>query len=94
METLATRLAAAPSPSVEELKSVATFADLPADGLEWLASHMGVLDFASGDVTVQQGDPADHLVVVLRGEIGSEIGNGRLWREMPATSRDYFRFPV
>lgn len=81
METLAKRLAAAPSPSVEELKSVATFADLPAEGLEWLAAHMGVLDFASGDVTVQQGDPADHLVVVLRGEIGSEIGNGRSWRE-------------
>ncbi|MGH9697018.1 MAG: hypothetical protein ACRD5Z_22930, partial [Bryobacteraceae bacterium] len=80
METLASRLAAAPPPSVMELQSVPTFADLPADGLAWLASHMSVLDFESGEITVQQGDAADHLVVVLRGEIGSEMDNGRLWR--------------
>jgi signal transduction histidine kinase len=80
METLASRLAAAPSPSVEELQSVSTFSDLPADGLAWLASHMGVLDFESGDISVHEGDPADHMVVILRGELGSESANGRLWR--------------
>jgi len=73
METLASRLAAAPSPSVEELKSVPTFADLPADGLAWLASKMGVMDFESGEVSVEQGDPADHMVV----DDDCLVGDGR-----------------
>ena len=80
METLAIRLANAPSPSVEELQSIPTFADLPVDGLAWLASKMAVMDFASGETTIEQGDTADHMIVVLRGEIGAEIGNGRTWR--------------
>ncbi|HMJ60129.1 MAG TPA: cyclic nucleotide-binding domain-containing protein, partial [Bryobacteraceae bacterium] len=80
METLATRLAAAPSPSAEELLSVPTFSDLPADGLAWLASQMAVMDFESGEVTVEQGDSADHMIVILRGELGAELGNGRTWR--------------
>jgi signal transduction histidine kinase len=80
METLATRLTAAPSPSVEELRSVPTFADLPADGLAWLAAKMGVMDFENGEISVQQGDPADHLVVVLSGELGAELANGRMWK--------------
>jgi signal transduction histidine kinase len=41
---------------------------------------MGVMDFESGDVTVHKGDPADHMVVVLRGELGAELGNGRVWK--------------
>ena len=80
METLASRLAAAPSPSVEELQSVPTFADLPVDGLAWLASKMSVLNFESGQVSVEQGDSADHMIVVLSGELGAELGNGRTWR--------------
>ena len=80
METLASRFANASPPSVEELQSISTFSDLPAEGLAWLAAHMGVIDLESGEITVQQGDPADHMVVILRGEIGSEAGNGRLWR--------------
>jgi signal transduction histidine kinase len=79
METLASRLTAAPSPSVEELQSVPTFADLPADGLAWLAAQMRVLDFETGDASVHKGDPADHLVVVLRGELRAELDNGRMW---------------
>ena len=85
METLAIRFANASPPSVEELKSVPTFSDLPADGLAWLAAHMAVIDLESGEITVQQGDPADHMVVILRGEIGSEAGNGRLWRATAGT---------
>src|SRR5690242_9944880 len=85
METLASRIAAAPPPSVEELQSVPTFSDLPVEGLTWLASQMTVLDFELGETTVEQGDPADHMVVILRGELGSEAGSGRLWRASEGT---------
>ena len=85
METLANRLATAPSPSVEELQSIPTFSDLPVEGLTWLASQMTVLDFELGETTVQQGDPADHMVVILNGELGSEAGSGRLWRASAGT---------
>ena len=59
----------------EELRAVPVFADLPADGLEWLASQMTELRFEPGEVIVQEGSPADRMLVLLEGEIRSQASN-------------------
>jgi signal transduction histidine kinase len=64
----------------EELRTVPEFADLPADGLEWLASQMTAIELQPGEVAVQAGEPANRMVVLLEGEIRSQFSTP----EMPA----------
>ena len=52
----------------EELRVVPVFADLPADGLEWIAAQMTRAEFEPGDTLVREGSPADVMVVMLDGE--------------------------
>jgi len=59
----------------EELRAVPVFADLPADGLEWLASQMTEVQFAPGDVVFREGAPADRMFVILEGEVRSQTSN-------------------
>ncbi|MGH9610939.1 MAG: Crp/Fnr family transcriptional regulator, partial [Bryobacteraceae bacterium] len=76
METL---LHAGPSPAVAELQAISVFSDLPADALAWLASQMNVFELQPGDMLTRPGDPADHLVLLFRGEIHAEREDGRLY---------------
>ena len=64
----------------DELRTVPQFADLPADGIEWLASQMTAIELQPGEVSVHAGDPADRMLVILEGEIRSQPVNP----EMPA----------
>lgn len=66
-------------PAVEELKSISIFSDLPADGLQWLAAQMEVFDLQPGEILVRAREAAEHLVVVLKGEIRAERGDGRVY---------------
>jgi signal transduction histidine kinase len=61
---------------VTDLRKIDVFADLPQEHMVWLAgkfedSHIGV-----GEIFVRSGEPANHLVVILEGEI-------RLQRDEP-----------
>jgi len=58
----------------EELRTVPEFADLPPEDLEWLADQMTVREMAPGDVSIEEGAPADRMVVILEGEIRSQSG--------------------
>jgi signal transduction histidine kinase len=79
MESAISHIDIAPAPSVDELRSISTFADLPAEGLEWLASQMEALDFEAGEIINREGDPAEHLFAILRGEIRGEREDGRVY---------------
>ena len=48
----------------------------PPEDLEWLASRMEVVHFAPGDIVVAEGSPADRMMVILEGEIGSRREHG------------------
>jgi signal transduction histidine kinase len=56
----------------EQLRTVPQFADLPADGLEWLASQMTTIELEPGEIAVRAGDAADRMVVLLKGELRSQ----------------------
>ena len=79
MESALSKAGAATPPSINELKSISTFADLPTEGLEWLASHMRAMDLEAGEIIIRQGEPAEHLSVILRGELRGEREDGRVY---------------
>jgi signal transduction histidine kinase len=75
----ADRIEGAPNPTLDELKSIQTLSDLPEEGLSWLASKMRVLDLEAGEITVRTGDPATHLIIILRGGLRGERDDGRVF---------------
>jgi signal transduction histidine kinase len=79
MESAITSLATAPHPFVDELKTIPIFADLCNEGLEWLASHMQVLDLMPGDLAIHAGASAEHLIVILAGELRAERNGGGVY---------------
>jgi signal transduction histidine kinase len=68
-----------PNPGVDELRAISVFSDLAADALAWLASQMSLFELQPGDVLIRAGDPADHLVVLFRGEVHAERGDGSVY---------------
>jgi signal transduction histidine kinase len=53
----------------EELSRFPIFADDDRAALEWLANHLEVRCFESGELIMEQGSPAKDFVVVLEGEL-------------------------
>jgi signal transduction histidine kinase len=67
------------NPSVDELQAISVFSDLPSGALAWLASQMSVFELQPGEILVRAGDPADHLVLLFRGEVHADRGDGRVY---------------
>lgn len=61
---------------VDDLRKVEVFVDLPDEQLTWLAEHLEVLRFQPGEVAGREGDPLDHLAVILEGELRFQRGSG------------------
>src|SRR5258708_39648688 len=57
---------------VGDLKTSAGFADLPDEDLVWLAERMEERRVNAGDVVAQEGDPLEHLIVMIEGEMHVE----------------------
>jgi signal transduction histidine kinase len=52
----------------KEFREVPIFADLPEEGLRWLADHAEEIVVEPGDIVVREGAPASEMVVYLEGE--------------------------
>jgi CRP-like cAMP-binding protein len=66
-------------PSVEELAAISVFADLPTDGLAWLAAQMEMFELQPGDILVRAGETAEHLAVLFQGEVRAVREDGRVY---------------
>jgi signal transduction histidine kinase len=51
------------------LQKIPIFADLDEEQLDWFASTCEDMRWASGEVVIHEGDPADVLIVLLEGEL-------------------------
>ncbi|MGI9074227.1 MAG: sensor histidine kinase [Bryobacteraceae bacterium] len=67
------------NPGVDELGAISVFSDLAVDALAWLARQMSVFELQPGDILIRAGDPADHLVVLFRGEVHAERADGSVY---------------
>jgi signal transduction histidine kinase len=55
--------------TADELARIPLFADDDRAALEWLASHLKVWAYESGEIIVQEGSPAKDFMVLLEGEM-------------------------
>ena len=54
---------------IDDLRKIEVFADLPQEQLAWLAENFEEMRVLPGEIFVREGDPAEHLTVILEGEI-------------------------
>jgi signal transduction histidine kinase len=52
-----------------ELRQIPVFSDLPEDQLVWLAQRFEEVRLEPGEIYAREGDPLDHLMVMLEGEV-------------------------
>jgi signal transduction histidine kinase len=64
------------SVSTSDLRRIPTFADLSEDQLDWLAGHMDEVRLEAGEVSIEEGQPAEHMIVILEGEIQARREKG------------------
>lgn len=55
--------------SVNLLAKIPFFTDLPNDELDRLAAELEVVNLKSGEILFREGDPGEHLYVVVKGEL-------------------------
>ena len=53
----------------ELLRRVSAFADLPDDQIAWFLSQVEDLHLKAGEFYARQGDPADKMAVLLKGQL-------------------------
>lgn len=80
MESSATQLI-----TTEDLAAVPTLTGLPDEVLTWLLEHGEQRMLPVGAELFRPGDPADHLLVILRGA-------AQLWREQGGRREPFLRF--
>jgi len=59
-----------------ELRRIQQFADLDEDALDWLASHMQLVELEAGQQFFPAGAPADRMMVILEGELRNHSEGG------------------
>jgi signal transduction histidine kinase len=67
---------AAGSVSIDDLRKIEVFADLPREQLDWLAEHLQEMRFQPGEIMGREGEPLDNLTVILEGELRIQRGSG------------------
>ena len=61
---------------IDDLRKVEVFADLPGEQLVWLAEYLQEMHFEPGEIMGREGEPLDHLIVILEGEMRIQRGTG------------------
>jgi signal transduction histidine kinase len=64
------------TPLIESLRNIPVFEGLEEDQLQWFASNAEDRHFAAGELVVAAGAPADHLIVILAGELQGKGSTG------------------
>jgi signal transduction histidine kinase len=60
----------------DDLRGIGIFADLPQEQLDWLVEHLQERRYQPGEIMGQEGEPLDHLIVILEGELRMQRGTG------------------
>lgn len=58
------------------LARIPLFSDLPADELARIVSSLEVRELQAGEILFREGDPGEHLFVVVKGELKILLGEG------------------
>src|SRR5215831_3577746 len=55
--------------TIEELKAVAAFSELPDDQLQWILDHSEQHEYQDGSQIKKTGDEADVMIIIIEGRI-------------------------
>src|SRR5260221_14713244 len=67
-----------PQPTIEDLKKVIAFSDLPDQHLQWILDHSEYVEYNDGALVANYGDPADVMWIALEGKVAFYMNvNGR-----------------
>ncbi len=61
---------------IDDLRNIEVFSDLPQEHLAWLAEKFEEIRVQQGGIFAREGEPTNHLTVVLEGEIRVQRENG------------------
>ncbi|RXK62331.1 GHKL domain-containing protein [Lacibacter luteus] len=56
-------------PSIEDLRKVIAFSDLPDEHLQWIIDRSKYEEYQDGDIIVKYGDPAEVMWIALEGKV-------------------------
>jgi len=73
--------------TLDILRSILIFKDVPNDDLEWLISKAEIRDFNTGDYAFKPGDKIEQLTVVLSGRFSIRLPQGDQLREYAVLER-------
>ena len=59
--------------TLQDLRGIKTFEDLPDDQLAWFIQEAEEVSAESGEVVFREGDPADHMFIFFEGELQGRI---------------------
>jgi signal transduction histidine kinase len=77
--TLARDYSRMPSPTIEELKKVLAFNDLPDDHLQWILDHSEYNEYEDGALIRKTGEEANAMIIILDGKVDFYMNvNGQL----------------
>ncbi len=76
-------------PLTDALRTISAFAGLSGQEMDWLAAHAEDSRYEAGETVSRPGDPADHMIIMLEGELEfrREVGNGE-WAVLHAHAGD------
>ncbi len=69
----------AEKPLAAALREIPTFADLSDEQMEWLTSRINDERYPGGELLIRQGDPAEHMNIVLEGGIRFHSTDGHFF---------------
>ena len=56
-------------PLAEALREISIFSDLTEDEMAWLVAHASDETVEAGTLIIHEGDPAEHMTIILEGEL-------------------------
>jgi len=56
-------------PDLARIQAIDTFKEVPADQLQWLIDESSIVAFEDGETMFNNGDPINHMQIILSGEI-------------------------
>ncbi len=73
--------------TLDILRSILIFKDVPSDDLEWLLSKADIHEFNTGDYAFKPGDKIEQLTIVLSGRFSIRLPQGDQLREYAVLER-------
>jgi signal transduction histidine kinase len=75
--------------ALQELKVNESLSNVPEPELQWLVDHSEIIEVEEGKPLYQNGDPVDHLFIILEGRLRMFVNRNNQHRELGFNEKGY-----